>query len=218
MAIESFSELHDLIQGVKGKNTIFRGVRKASHDLIPAIGRCEPVRKGADLFQMEKRLLRLFKESARAYLDSVPQDNLEWLTLAQHHGLPTRLLDWTYNPLAAAFFAVEEEYDGESAIYVFWGGSTIGTDRPDPFELEKVKRFRPSHIAERISAQSGLFTVHPEPQKAFQHGSLEKWNIAGDARREMKKVLYKYGVIRGNLFPGLDGIATDLKWLETKAY
>jgi len=214
--IDSFDDLHKAINSTKGKNTIFRGVSKSEYPLIPTIGRCEPRRKMTPL-SMEKRLLKLFKETALLYLTFIPRDDLEWLAVAQHHGLPTRLMDWTYNPLVATYFAIEKEYECDSAVYIFWGGATLGNEkRPEPFSIRSVKRFRPPHLSERIVAQAGLFTVHPNPSEPLEHKSLIKIIIDQTARKELKKVLYKYGVSRKHLFPGLDGLAHDLKWLETK--
>ncbi len=56
----------------------------------------------------EVRALEEFKRKAHMYLGIPPKNVLEWLALAQHYELPTRLLDWTTSPLVAAYFACEK--------------------------------------------------------------------------------------------------------------
>jgi hypothetical protein len=59
--------------------------------------------------QQESRILRIFKRKVHLLLDHLPDDNdsFEWLALMQHHGAPTRLLDFSWSPFVATFFALE---------------------------------------------------------------------------------------------------------------
>jgi len=220
--ITSIKDLHNYVfDRERGFNLIFRGVRDSEkHTLVPSLGRRELAPHGdQSLSRTERRMFNLFREAALPYLSFTPRNDWEWLAVAQHHGLPTRLLDWTTNPLVALYFAVEKEHDGDSAIYVYTGTETVDTDElPDPFEIDKVLRYRPPHITPRIVSQSGLFTVHNEPTKVFESSKIEKLIVEGTMRREIKAQLYKYGVNRKTMFPGLDGLAADLEWFHYKMH
>src|SRR5437667_10694171 len=66
----------------------------------------------------EKRSLELFKRQARPHLNHTPATDLEWLAIAQHHGMSTRLLDWSESLLVAAYFAAQEAgTKGDALIY-----------------------------------------------------------------------------------------------------
>lgn len=94
-------------------NLVFRGLSHRNYDLIPSLNRvC-----GTHL-DLEQSLLRNFEKYAS--LD-IPGEKDFWniVSLAQHHGLPTRLLDWTFSPYIAAHFATENYryYDQDAAIW-----------------------------------------------------------------------------------------------------
>ncbi|MBS3768087.1 MAG: FRG domain-containing protein [Candidatus Cloacimonetes bacterium] len=88
-------------------SVIFRGLSNADWKLLSSLDRLgcphtEPHSKA----HLEEHLLRNFIRYARPYLELYPENEWEWMVIAQHRGLPTRLLDWTYSPLSAAHFAV----------------------------------------------------------------------------------------------------------------
>ncbi len=196
-------------------------MRDPSFELIPTVGRYEKFKNlsASDMVTEERTMLRLFKDQALPYLDFRPLGDWEWLAIAQHHGLPTRLLDWTRNPLVAAYFAVEKEHEGRSVIYAYHNPTFTNTEENlDPFARPKVGKFLPNHVTKRIAAQVGLFTIHPNPTQPFESPEITRLIIRNRLRKPLKKTLHKYGIHRASLFPDLDGLSAHIRWLRTDEY
>jgi len=201
---------------------LYRGVADANFELIPAIGRRNnlgPPRRGGKLLPNEERyLLDLWGDQCRQYLHQWPIDQWELLLLAQHSGLPTRMLDWTFSPLVALYFAVEDDVGRcDAAVFQVPCDIEDRKEHPevlDPLKIDRVMLYSPPHIDSRISAQSSALTVHPEPTAPFRHDQLSKVVVAGQERRTIKKELHALGVHRRALFPGLEGVASTIKFLK----
>jgi hypothetical protein len=93
---------------------LFRGVGRARFDTRTSLARL-----GGEYWTLEAHLLRNFRKYAHREVVPV-DDDWNWIALGQHHGLPTRLLDWTYSPYVAMHFATSElaHYDSDGAIIV----------------------------------------------------------------------------------------------------
>src|ERR1041385_1950582 len=162
--LQSFEHLHEVLAERFGEGGPFtyRGVRNANYKLIPKVGRFRAYTKS-----LEQDILYQFKRHAFPYLEYDLQNDWEWLATAQHHGLPTRLLDWTANPLVAAFFATEGQKETDAAIHVLNAAYIINVTKVrSPFRVKKVEIFQPTHITRRIAVQAGHFTVHPKTVNA----------------------------------------------------
>ena len=105
--IASWNELHDALFADSWNEALgrhrsacaFRGCSDTNFNLESAL-----MRLGGNYEELERHLIRNFRKYA--HKDVVERDSFwNWLTLAQHHGLPTRMLDWTYSPLIALHFA-----------------------------------------------------------------------------------------------------------------
>lgn len=218
IVVDSFEAFHRQVQNYSKEADIYRGVRDREYQLIAKVGRI-PLRSRTSRKKEEGRIFRRFKERAVPYVEFSPRTDWDWLAIAQHHGLPTRLLDWTRNPLAALYFAVEHETKSDSAVYVLKGYPVLSTRRhPDPFEYEKVGKFVPDRINARLNAQLGVFTIHPNPKQAFVSNDIEKLIIPNKPRKELKKILDTYGINRATLFPDLDGLAVHITYQRSAVY
>ena len=210
--ISSFTELHQLIGDVyKSRGWVFRGHSSLSWSLIPRLGRPEYKDLNWDYF------FSAFKRRAIEFLSIQPENDWDWLALAQHHGLPTPLLDWTYNPLVAAFFASHPLVDEDCCIYAHLASSTLNTESYSPVDMPHNGKIFPKGIAQRLIRQGGVFTYHHDRSKPFnevilKEDELEKIIIDKSYRSELIYELDKYCINDMTLFPDIDGLTKYMSW------
>jgi len=208
-----------------GKRRIYRGEPCASYKLTPGIERQKSPAGVAFTEKDEDLLFRHFKERACPYLDR-HYGNLSLWALAQHYRLPTRLLDWSRNPLIAAYFAVEHATDRPhkpSAIHVLENYPEPRISHNFSIKVTEVTVFAPAYLDARIVNQRGLFTVHPYPwapltAAALPGALLTKVCISWNYRRKLRKLLNVLGVNESIIYPGMEGVAKHLRWMKTDTW
>lgn len=234
--IKSFVDYISCLEQSYNRNYIFRGIHNLKHRLIPKIGRTPYMQqcKGDDSFlldnlqDIESKAVYEFVKKAIPHVNLREASSWDQWTIAQHHGLPTRFLDWTENPMIAAYFATENA-TGDVAVYVTnreqFNIVTRTTDDVDRDVLsfadeDEVVLFIPDYIHPRISAQKGIFTVHKNPTIPLDETMIngrtchvDQLIIKSENIGEFVKDLDWCGINRSFIYPGLDGLAyyIDLK-------
>lgn len=124
-SFQTFLTHADLGQDSDNTAVWFRGTGNAAYSLAPSIHRHAQITDSSSLFLIENKLITRFKERSVPYLTHRLDDAWELLFLMQHYGMPTRLLDWTENPLIALFFALSSArqnnqggYDHDVAVWI----------------------------------------------------------------------------------------------------
>lgn len=224
----------------------FRGQSDAGWPLLSSLSR-RLRDSGADLGtwrEREERAIRIFRRKAHIYLPdrSVLIDALRCLAMMQHHGAPTRLLDFTKSPFVAAFFAVEHA-SGDSAVYALdtqrlWTvapqfDARLTRDAVDPQVPGNFERWfapgayplvwlgEPSEMDRRLVAQSGLLvmpgTLGPPLDvllNAYDDETplIEKVVFDRTLRAEAMHQLYRMNITQATLFPDLEGLARSIAY------
>lgn len=229
IAICSFMDYMTYISTKCTSQNLFRGIHNKDYKLIPKIGRevysnrfsgKEDVILG-HLQDLEEKTMHQFINMSVPYLDLRAMNSWDQWAIGQHHGVPTRFLDWSENPLVAAYFAIEGGKDIDAAVYIIDRGYfSDSSDTDDPFSAtDDIVLHIPSYINPRISAQKGVFTVHRNPlrpidtilsEKGFP---ITKVMISHTCFDEVRTMLDWCGINRSFIYPGLDGVANyvDLK-------
>jgi FRG domain len=209
----------DPATGRRRGNVVYRGAANASWPLLTSLdtlGGAHPPHTKADL---EEHILRNFIRYARPYFGSAQVNEWETLVAAQHHGAPTRLLDWTYSPLVAAHFATIRGEAGvdravwrldwkavhrrfgvpELALQIEDLSQVFGPEHPfTPWTLfgrafehrHFACMIEPPSLDARITAQSATFTLCSHKRESFDR-FLE--------RHELGSALTRYVIPAGEI-------------------
>lgn len=239
LRLTSWKEFEDRLGTLPG--WAFRGEVSAHWPLLTSLGRkMHTYCPDPKLWPLrESRALRIFRRKAHNHLQdsSALDDDLRSLALMQHHGAPTRLLDFTKSPHVAAFFALESA-TGDAAVYALntpalWGLAPdthpqLDREAIDPRVAGHFEKYflgndhpvvwfgEPSQMDLRLVAQSGLFVVPgvidrplDEVLAHYRHADelLLKFVLPYEVRAQAMEALYRMNVTYASLFPDLEGLA-----------
>jgi len=176
---------------------VYRGASDASRPLLTSLDRLGGQQPPHTKVDLEEHVLRNFIRYSRPHLDQArPHNDWELLITAQHHGVPTRLLDWSYSPLVAAFFATRPAVarsDHDRAIWrLDWQrvhrkfdlpqlalllqdlDTLLGAQSLTPWKLFARKNgqpfacmIEPPSLDDRIVAQAATFTLTSTTCQSF---------------------------------------------------
>jgi hypothetical protein len=215
----------------------FRGMPRLSFSLEPSLLRYRPRKLKVTQWNLENQ----FMQYGMRLLERVPHGRVEIHAVMQHHGVPTRLLDWSENAFAALYFAVRDARhfdDGEDAVVWLLEPLRLAElryqKREIPFASDHIfdsptlpLPLYPAHVGARITPQRSVFTLHPfQPQHSLLKLALAELDgghlsplyalrIAGRQRRFIREAMVTaFGSGEFTFFPDLDGLARELRMRE----
>jgi hypothetical protein len=228
----------DWTERFRGRTIVYRGV-DGEDQMWPAAVRsffrsrgeapgADDERTLAAYRTYETRLFAAFRREAAMLPEHRPDDDWQWLALAQHFGLPTRLLDWSTSPLVALFFAASGDRNAPARIYAMdWG--PVGRDQGliDPGSESggplayrgTIARFAPPIVSRRMAEQEGVFTVQGNPLRDIHRAAARHlcwYELAAADRADSLIDLFRFGISASSLFRDLPGIAATTRWVHER--
>jgi hypothetical protein len=179
LKIESIGEYIDLLRqaytysGSEFKGLWYRGHADGSWVLEPKIQRgFEGTEE--ELFRKERKLTNEFQTKASVISGEKPplNDYGAWLTLMQHYGLPTRLMDWSRSPLVALYFAVSDEkkMDTDACIWVL-----------EPHKLnESMKLEKPTADGDVLHSNTFVYNMSHKTINTMLFTAFRRWKLSSD--------------------------------------
>jgi len=229
MQIGSVRNLLEVLEAdVYAGSRMYRGQTR-DWPLLPSIGRYPSAVDGFEHWRhLHDEIINTFLRLAHPFLSEYPKSGTESWVVGQHHGLPTRLLDTTTNPLKALFFAVnnpaEDAHDGVLWVVSYTGWREDLQEEYRRFWEEELVPFLPPQLTLRLTAQEGAFVSYPlpqnrEPLKPIDEFSQEELSVSkvvvlASAKASIRSQLAELGVQYRLLFPDLDGVARGIKLMK----
>jgi hypothetical protein len=207
------------------KRFLFRGQGNSAWPLRSTFDRSYSDAQAASRDTLAKELIREFYDECERFSPwRYPVDDPRVLAMAQHHGLPTRLLDWSFSPYVAAYFAYSwfmfEQESGHQGNVAIWVLNRDEVERKAPegqLQIVSVQDFENS----RLGSQFGLFTYLKTNESSLEEyltspavglgGALTKLELPRSEARQALQDLILMGIHHGTIFPGREGIANTIK-------
>lgn len=249
LEVNSFEEYRNIVIDYSFHDWIYRGQNDYIYDLnsslFRTIERNEKIRSNNKQRvihlvreKYEEELIKAFKNTCHIYISDLPskRSTFDWLALMQHYGAPTRLLDFSFSPYIALYFAISGAKD-DAAVYCINYKDITKIDKRSITNLDMYYQnimkqekdihntflvpFEPTFTNERLFAQQGVFLV-PNSLNFSHHEILEenydntyytKIKIKSSCFVDIITELQKMNITASSIYPGFEGFCKSFEYI-----